>query len=291
MKILVVAHKPDLVYKDDIFMPIQVGKANAKVDLGFQSDDTGDNISTKNPNYCELTALYWAWKNLHDVEYIGLCHYRRYFDFSTHGYSMRWIKKDNLEAFGKQNTKLLLSKVDKMSKDEIILPRFWSVPHSVIEDFQTTVCWQDIEILMRVIRKLYPDYMPETEHYLLSNYRTGFNMFVMNRHLLNNYAQWLFSILEEVELHIKLSPYTVYRRVFGYMGEWLLPIYCMHNHLKISQTRVCTVGNFERRTTYGQKFVKNKLCNMEFLLYRRLNKLPINSDFWDDYLKTDGIIL
>lgn len=62
---------------DDIYLPVHVGK-KGKTDLGYQGDDTGDNISDKNTNYCELTGLYWAWKNL-KADYKGLSHYRRHF--------------------------------------------------------------------------------------------------------------------------------------------------------------------------------------------------------------------
>ena len=77
IRIIVAAHKPYQMPKDDIYLPLHVGHAG-KPDIGFQGDDTGENISTKNANYCELTGLYWAWKNL-DADYIGLAHYRRYF--------------------------------------------------------------------------------------------------------------------------------------------------------------------------------------------------------------------
>lgn len=82
VKILVCCHKHDITPKQEPYLPIHAGKAlHPELDLGITGDDTGDNISLKNPNYCELTAMYWAWKNLKDVDIIGLCHYRRYFDF------------------------------------------------------------------------------------------------------------------------------------------------------------------------------------------------------------------
>ncbi|MBQ3778942.1 MAG: DUF4422 domain-containing protein, partial [Fibrobacter sp.] len=93
IKILVCCHKPCPVPSQDWFLPIQVGAALSKQDLGFQKDnlvngETCDNISEKNPNYCELTALYWAWKNIRkiypEIQYIGLNHYRRYFAFDEH---------------------------------------------------------------------------------------------------------------------------------------------------------------------------------------------------------------
>ena len=71
------AHKLYWMPSDSVYMPIHVGR-EGKADLGYVGDNTGDNISAKNPNYCELTALYWAWKNL-EADYVGLVHYRRYF--------------------------------------------------------------------------------------------------------------------------------------------------------------------------------------------------------------------
>lgn len=79
IKILVAQHKEAEVFHNEVYIPIHVGKALSKTELGILCDDTGDNISHLNPYFCELTAQYWAWKNMHDVEYIGLCHYRRYF--------------------------------------------------------------------------------------------------------------------------------------------------------------------------------------------------------------------
>ena len=77
IKIIIATHKQHFMPSDDMYLPLHVGKSG-KEELGYQGDDTGDNISAKNPNFCELTGLYWAWKNLPNY-YLGLIHYRRFF--------------------------------------------------------------------------------------------------------------------------------------------------------------------------------------------------------------------
>ena len=83
IKIFVAHHKQWYVYEDDVYVPIQVWKKNAKVDLWILWDDTWDNISWKNDNYAELTAQYRVWKNydLRDIDYVWFCHYRRYMTY------------------------------------------------------------------------------------------------------------------------------------------------------------------------------------------------------------------
>ena len=75
--VVVAAHKPYAMPNDPLYLPLHVG-AEGKEPFGFTGDNTGDHISAKNPTFCELTGLYWAWKNL-DADYIGLAHYRRHF--------------------------------------------------------------------------------------------------------------------------------------------------------------------------------------------------------------------
>ena len=82
IKILVACHKPSELPHNSLLLPVQVGASSASRNLGLQRDDDGkDNISAKNAGYCELTAIYWAWKNL-DADYYGLFHYRRFYSFA-----------------------------------------------------------------------------------------------------------------------------------------------------------------------------------------------------------------
>ena len=84
VKIVVATHKKYKMPNDDMYIPLHVGAEGKKdkqgnpLDLGYQKDNTGENISELNASYCELTGLYWAWKNL-DADFIGLSHYRRHF--------------------------------------------------------------------------------------------------------------------------------------------------------------------------------------------------------------------
>ena len=59
LKIFVPFHKEYWKFESDIYTPIQAGKELSDIDLGMLSDNTGENISDKNPYYGELTALYW----------------------------------------------------------------------------------------------------------------------------------------------------------------------------------------------------------------------------------------
>ena len=78
LRVVVAAHKPYWMPADPVYLPVQVGAAGKESIPGYTRDDSGENISAKNPHYCELTGLYWAWKNL-SGDAIGLAHYRRHF--------------------------------------------------------------------------------------------------------------------------------------------------------------------------------------------------------------------
>lgn len=77
IKIIIAAHKKYRMPQDDIYIPLHVG-AEGKESIGYQGDNTGENISKLNPYFCELTGMYWMWKNL-KADYLGLAHYRRHF--------------------------------------------------------------------------------------------------------------------------------------------------------------------------------------------------------------------
>lgn len=108
-KILVCCHTNDIYKSDEQYFPIHVGKEISDKIINIQGDNTGDNISDKNKSFCELTGMYWAWKNLPKSDYIGLCHYRRYFDF-TSKFSLTDVKNIPTKSFDEKNIEFVNSK-------------------------------------------------------------------------------------------------------------------------------------------------------------------------------------
>lgn len=293
MKILVCTHKPSFVLQDDVYTPIQVGKALSDINLGYLGDDKGDNISVKNKEYCELTAIYWAWKNLTNVDVIGLCHYRRYFNINSSAFSV-YLNEISEEDFKKNDFKITHKKVKKiLSKNDIILPKFWRTPWSVKRDFYISVNEEDLEILGRVISKKHPDYMKSYKKFCLGNRRTGCNMFITSKKLFDDYAEWLFDILFEVERYVKISSYTYYRRIFGFMAEILLPVYCDKHGLRIKECQMLFVASQESNSSlfirFIKRYAKNLINNLVFFLTRGDREKVVCHEFWDNYLKMDNI--
>lgn len=234
IKIFICAHKEVPLPQHPYFLPIQAGAALHDHINGFQPDDEGDNISIKNPHFCELTCHYWAWKNLKNVDIVGLNHYRRYFDFTR-----KWpqFSADKhfiaTEDFLKQeykfpNLEILLSKYD------IILPvaRHWRVSNT--QQYREYHIAKDWEILRQIIKERSPQYIPAFEKTMdHSNKSVGYNMFITHWNHFDAYSEWLFDILFEVEKRVPPIDDPIQSRIYGYMSERLINVFCENHRLHI----------------------------------------------------------
>lgn len=242
-KILICCHKPcELPQNEDVFfLPIQVGAATSNVDLGMQRDDLLNgkscaNISAKNKSYCELTALYWAWKNIKkkypDLEYIGLNHYRRYFCFDKRDNLKTEIEKNanDIELYNLDKVKLQ----KKLEKNDCVIPSQLILPYSVEVHYCLEHMSQDFRTVKAIIASDYPDYLKDFEEIACNGNKISFfNMFIMKYGDFENYCQWIFSILAKAESLIDIHSYdSVQMRVFGYLAERLFNVYVYHNFSK-----------------------------------------------------------
>lgn len=223
---------------DSLYLPVFVGKEiHPDVNKTFQGDNTGDNISVKNPNYNELTALYWGWKNL-DVDGMGLVHYRRYLSLKG-GKSF-----DNILTM--DESKKLLSKYD------VILPKRRNYYIETNKSHYLHVHEKEpLEVMTKVIKQDYPEYVPAMEKVFNRTWAHMFNMFIMKKEILNEYCTWLFDILSKVEDQIDIREYTTYeKRVYGFLSELMLDIW-LETHTEYTTHEVKYV--FMEKTNWVKK--------------------------------------
>ena len=236
IKILVATHKQYWMPEDKIYLPIHVGRVE-KADLGYLGDDTGDNISAKNANYCELTGLYWAWKNL-KCDYIGLCHYRRYFAHAVSGSDM---EKKKLAILQRTDYEKLLKQYD------VILPKQRNYfIETVRSQYEHAHNKNDLALTEQIVAELYPEYSEAFCKVMGGTKLHIFNMFVMKKEKFDEYCQWLFTILFELEKRIDISSYSQYEaRVFGFLSERLLNVWLEKQKLKVKGIDVVFLEKIE----------------------------------------------
>lgn len=238
IKIMVACHKPDLTYHDEIYSPIHVGRtlSQYKAEMSWMlGDDNGDNISIKNQSYCELTALYWAWKNLKDVDIVGLCHYRRFFDFHHQCRTWETLKDFDEKSICSLNYNIPEDLIEKIKMGNVVVPRHITTLPLFLQ-YNNLHNSEDLRILKDIIHN--NGDVKKIDAFNEVIYRNNklhpFNMFIMRRDLFDDYCGWLFSILEKAESKIDISNYNSYqRRIFGFMGERLLNVYIKSRDLPV----------------------------------------------------------
>lgn len=211
VKIVVATHKKYRMPEDEMYLPLQVG-AEGKPDLGYRKDNTGENISSLNSSFCELTGLYWAWKNL-DADYIGLAHYRRHFGNR---------KKDPFA--GILTYEELLPMLEQYS---VFVPRkrFYYI-ESLYAHYQHTHYAEHLDITREIIAEKYPDYTVSYDKVIRHTYGYMFNMAIMKKEYLDAYCSWLFDILFELHKRIDTTGYSLYQKRFpGRVSEIIFNVW------------------------------------------------------------------
>lgn len=194
--------------------PIQVGAVLCGERTEEVGDDEGENISVKNGNYCELTALYWMWKNRlqgslpnsDDADYYGLFHYRRI------------LHMDEEDIF-------------KLKENDIdtVLPYPTLHEPDIREHHARYVKETDWRAMLRALEELQPEYAKAFPSILSQPYLYNYNMLIAKRRVLLDYCGWLFPILERTEELSTPRGNDRSDRYIGYLGENLMTLYFMYH--------------------------------------------------------------
>lgn len=242
IKIIVATHKAYKMPTDPMYVPLQVG-SEGKPSLGYDRDNVGDNISDKNANYCELTGLYWAWKNM-NADYLGLVHYRRYF---SKGHIRRHI--------------LQQSDVEKLlEKADVILPKKRNYYiETTYDQYVHAHHEEDLLQTRAILAEKYPTYLPAFDHVMKCTSGHRFNMMLMKREKLDAYCSWLFDVLYELEAQLDISSYTPYdARVFGFVAERLLDVWVETNQIAYAEAPFWYIEK-QNWLKKGSKFLMRKI--------------------------------
>ena len=249
--ILVISHKPYWLPEEPAYLPVWVGK-EAPPDNRWRRDNEGENIADKNATFCELTGLYWAWKNV-KAEIYGLCHYRRYMGSLLSPLS-RMLKKKEEQILTEPQIEVILRGYD------VILPRkrqYWIETRE--SQYAHAHHIEDLQCVEGILAERYPEYLPDWKWMLGTRSGHICNMFIMRREQLDAYCTWLFDILFEAEKRLDLSSYNDNdRRAFGFLGERLLDVWIRRNGL---ETLEVPMINLEKQhwLRKGTAFVKRKV--------------------------------
>ena len=172
IKVLIATHKNYKMPSDTMYIPIQVGRA-LNQSIGYIGDDAGENISIKNPYYCELTALYWGVKNL-ECDYIGLVHYRRHFSNKK---LINNLRNDKFEYI------LSAGEAEKILKEyDIILPkkrRYYI--ETLYSHYAHTHYSEHLDKTREIIKEMYPGYVNSFDEVMKQRSGYMFNMFIMKK--------------------------------------------------------------------------------------------------------------
>ena len=249
VKILVVTHKPYKFPNSKIYFPIQVNADNND-NIGYLTDNTGENISKKNPNYCELTAMYWAWKNL-DCDVIGINHYRRYLSFCDN----RAIK--HAKDFDKK-MKLILTKneiINTLKKYDVIVPYTKLYTKNVYTKYVQQHYKKDIDAAIDIILNDYPD-MADSVNYVMRQKKYAIcNMCVLNKQLYNEYCEWLFDVLFKLEKKTDMTGYSkLQQRLYGFLSERLFNVWIEYKHLKIKEANMVALEHDSLKTIWNKSW-------------------------------------
>ena len=256
VKILVGYHKPAYLLKSDVLVPIHLGRALAteaskdgvmsKEDYQWMldnmiGDDTGDNISKENRKFCELTALYWAWKNydkLGNPDYIGFMHYRRHFKFNSdyinfvekNYWYTSYIDQNYISDAGLNNNCIYQA----IKNTDVIYPCPVKHDKDVKSSFYQLATALDLNIkyfckFTETVKSLFPNLKCSLDDYLNSNGEIPCNMFIMKRELFFKYAEMLFTVLFQTDKTIDYSGLSINgKRILAYASEKLLAAYILN---------------------------------------------------------------
>lgn len=271
-KIFVSCHKPAELIKNGVLVPIQLGAADSVSRFDdMLHDDEGENISELNPMYCEMTAQYYAWKNM-DLDYYGFCHYRRYFSFVNRRFtedeygnvvetypSERMVQKYGLDD---ETILELIGKYDVVISERKDLHRMVEPCSTVREHYEKAphLRVKDFDMTLEIIDEKHPEYSAVAHEFARGHIMCFCNMYVLKKEVFVRYMEFAFEVLGEFCKRTDMSLYdTEALRTPGHLAERLFNIFLLRLEQENSNLKVK-----ELQTVYFEKTTPQEMLKPAF---------------------------
>lgn len=217
VKIVIATHKQYKMPSDSMYLPLHVGAEGKDLDFGYTKDNTGDHISDLNPSFCELTGLYWAWKNLQS-DYIGLAHYRRHFSLGKKGKN----PFENIMTYSQISPYLDQIKIFTPSKRKYYIETLYS--HYAHSHYA-----EHLDQTRKIVEEKYPEYLKSYDKVMKQTYGYMFNMMIMQKEWFDRYCEWLFDILFELKNRVDMPELSTFQaRFYGRVSEIIFNVWLDH---------------------------------------------------------------
>ncbi|RYP99390.1 glycosyl transferase [Bifidobacterium pseudolongum subsp. globosum] len=217
-RVYIVAHKDFDAPVEPGYVPILAGAARNHANIAIR-DDAGENISVKNPQFCELTAQYWVWRNAcADSANVGFVHYRRYFYTD--------VRKSRIVPAAQF--------AHDLTEVDVVLPEPWVLTKTIRAQFAQFHNIDDLNTVRAILQEKHPEYVQAFDELLDGHALYSYNMFVMDTNRFSAYMEWLFDVLDEAERRIDTTGYDTYnQRLFGFLAERLLNVWVRTRKLRV----------------------------------------------------------
>lgn len=289
IRIFACYHQNALRFESDFITPLQVGRALSSEKLDMPGDDTGTHISEKNCSYAELTGHYWVWKNILPncpEEWIGLCHYRRFIDIQNIAPgTITTVPIARFPAiFSCWTEEMALQQV----KDHDIIT---AMPHALpfcntYEHYCVVRSRRFMDMTIHIIAEKFSEYRLALQATLAAKQMNICNTFLMRKEWLNRYYEWLFAILDELEVRANKNPalreqwmHAQKTRETGHLAERLLNVWCAHQRLNSSARIIDLPGYFLKESNppiiTGCKTALRNAFRLYALRLSRSNRPPL----------------
>lgn len=262
-----VSHRIDIeseIIENNLYVPVRCGAVfDNNSNCQILGDNTGDNISEKRDIFNEFTVLYWAWKN-QQADYMGLCHYRRFLSANKNNeikakdeHNAGCIVTDYITPQNITKYKLYEDALRKEIEgyDAVLMEPLSLKDYNLKSNYEALQNkeWHNIECIDKIIeimKKKYPDMIDLIDTYLYDyQYTYRYNCFIMKKDIFNQFCEWIFDILSELEkFDIPYASQRLYRHCATacehFFGIYVL--YMKKNNFKINELPLLFIKHPEK---------------------------------------------